>query len=286
MFVGPPGSGKSTEAKEMITPGGFADFVYVNQDSQGKDGHVQNFREALRNGKNIIVDRMNFNKEQRARYLGPAKEMGYETEINVLHESQETCLIRAIARENHETIKNEENARNALHFFFKSYERVEDYEADKVIRHYPNVPKWGAIVCDLDGTLCNVDHRIHHVRREGKKNWMAFMDGIPNDPVNQWCREILQSLKNRYNIVLCSGRGEEQRPATEAWLTKHQIEYDELFMRQAKDSRKDSIVKEIILDFEILTRYNPHFMIDDRQQVVDMWRKRGYICLQCDKGDF
>ena len=57
-------------------------------------------------------------------------------------------------------------------------------------------------------------------------------------------------------------------------------------MRQRDDFRPDNIVKEMILDFEILTRYTPYFMIDDRKQVVDMWRKRGYTCLACAEGDF
>jgi len=28
------------------------------------------------------------------------------------------------------------------------------------------------------------------------------------------------------------------------------------------------------------------FVVDDRQQVVDMWRRNGITCLQCDVGDF
>lgn len=57
-------------------------------------------------------------------------------------------------------------------------------------------------------------------------------------------------------------------------------------MRPRNDYRRDDIVKEIILDFEILTRYTPIFMIDDRTQVVEMWRRRGFVCLQCAKGNF
>ena len=57
-------------------------------------------------------------------------------------------------------------------------------------------------------------------------------------------------------------------------------------MRPRFDCRKDDIVKEIILEFEILPRYKPHFVLDDRQQVVDMWRKRGLTVLQCDEGNF
>jgi FMN phosphatase YigB (HAD superfamily) len=165
---------------------------------------------------------------------------------------------------------------------------VEDWEADLVVRHYPEGEKPSAVICDLDGTLCDIEHRRHHVRSEGKKkNWMAFMDGIKDDKPNRWCIDILLGL--RQEVVFCSGRSENERSATEHWFTGNLpigLWGKKLFMRQSGDSRQDNVVKEIILDFEILTRYTPYFMIDDRQQVVDMWRKRGFVTLQCDKGDF
>lgn len=300
MFVGPPASGKSTRAKAKMVQHFHENFQYVNQDSQGKDAHVQLFRQAIADGRSIIVDRMNFNKEQRNRYLTLAREAGYDIEIHVLHVPYAVCLERALKREGHETIKDEKNALQAINFFFKTYERVEDGEADRVIRHWPEGDKPIAVVCDLDGTLCDVEHRRHHVRPEPgsgkKKNWMAFMDGIKDDGLNQWCADILESFSREHMIVYCSGRGREQEVATRDWLNYHDVlrfenaygqKYDaELFMRMAGDSRRDDIVKEIILDFEILTRYTPYFMIDDRQQVVDMWRRRGFTCLQCAKGDF
>jgi hypothetical protein len=275
--------------------------VYVNQDSQGKLGHMCTFADALGEGKDIIVDRMNFNKVQRLGYLEQAKKKGYETEIHVFHENYHTCLSRALARKDHETITDEKGARGAIGFFFKNYERVEDHEATTVYRHYPEGEKPSAIICDLDGTLADCTHRRHHVRvPEGKKkNWPAFFAGIKDDVVNKWCADILKAMAQQgHRIVYCSGRSENERRSTVEWLQRHRLDtfpqddlirvrhYTELYMRMAGDSRQDSIVKEILLDFEILTRYTPFFIIDDRQQVVDMWRKRGFICLQCDYGDF
>jgi predicted kinase len=283
LTVGPPGSGKSTYAKKFADQG----YVYVNQDKQGKE-HLHLFDMAILEGKNIIVDRMGFSKNQRSRYLDIAKKAGFFTDIVVLHESYETCFARCMARQGHETIKDETNARGALNLFFTKYERVEDSEADLVQRIWPAGDKPSAIVCDLDGTLCNVEHRRHYVRKPpgAKKDWKGFFSEMKNDTENKWCRELLHRFRDSYSIVLCSGRPDNYRKDTEEWLKNNLVEYDTLFMRNRSDSRQDDITKEVILDFEILTRYTPYFMIDDRSQVVKMWRKRGYVVLQCDQGDF
>lgn len=284
MLVGPAGSGKSTLAQGWTSMG----YTYINQDTQGI-AHRNMFDTAVFEQKNIIVDRMNFNKIQRERYLSVARSHGYQIEIIVLHQSYAVCLERMLQRENHPTIADERSARAALHTFFTKYERVTDDEADVVRRIWPDGEKPSAIVCDLDGTLCDVTHRRHFVQREGKKNWPGFFAGISNDPVNNWCADILDSMKDRFAIVYCSGRGQEHEQVTRTWFANNiapEIAPSNLFMRHRGDSRQDYLVKEIILDFEILTRFKPHFMIDDRKQVVDMWRSRGFVCLQCDEGNF
>ena len=303
ILVGCPGSGKSTYATNMIENDGDhgAATVRVSQDDQGKTGHMEIFERALNNRQDIIVDRMNFDKAQRNRYLDPAKKAGYETKIVVFHVPLQTCLDRANARENHPTIKDSATASKAINFFFSAYERVSDDEADVVERKgWVGEQGLQAVICDLDGTLCNVEHRRHFVRPpEGvKKNWPAFFAGIKDDTVNVACAKLLEGMAwAGYQIVYCSGRGDNERKATVEWLERFKLDKfadgattfqpkAPLYMRGRHDSRRDDIVKEIILDFEILTRYKPVFMIDDRDQVVAMWRKRGFTCLQIDYGDF
>jgi predicted kinase len=287
VLVGPPGSGKSTFAKEYCSKGGV---TYINQDSQGKE-HLAMFSAAVTRGEDIIVDRMGFSKQQRDRYLVPAKEHGYQTHIVVLHVPYKICLERIRARKDHETIKDEESARSALGTFFGKYERVEDNEADTVQRVWPTDWKPPVVVCDLDGTLCNVDHRLHFVRKPKgeKKDWVGFFKGLKDDPINRWCATILHGISQRpveVRVVFCSGRPDSYRKETQKWLDDNGFPLHPLFMRPRNDSREDSIAKEIILDFEILTRYTPLFMIDDRKRVVDMWRRRGFVCLHCAEGDF
>lgn len=292
LLVGPPGSGKSTLAKERINRDGDhgAATAYINQDSQGKNGHQEAFRTAIFNRQDIIVDRMNFNKQQRHDYLTTAKQAGYETEIIVIHQPYQVCLERIRERfGKHETIHDEKGARGALAVFFGKYERPEPGEADLIQFVYPEGPKEKVIVCDLDGTLCDVEHRRHHVRKPDgeKKDWVSFFKEIPNDPINQWCRDIIWNFSDQgIHTVFCSGRSTNEQRHTKEWLEKHGLGHFPLYMRDRHDSRQDSIIKEIILDFELLTRYVPYFMIDDRDQVVQMWRKRGFTCLQCAPGDF
>lgn len=282
LLVGPPGSGKSSYARKNF---GIFATDYISQDDQGKEGHKEKFNKALLDKRDIVVDRMNFSKEQRQRYLLPAKEAGYTTEIYILHESYETCFTRCSERTEHPTIKDSKTASKVLDFFFKKYERVTDDEADTVTRKWPEGFKRDAIICDLDGTLCNINHRLRFVKQE-KKDWKGFFERMNLDLVNPWCQELLQKFSENYAIVLASGRPDDYKRITRCWIEEHGIDSTNLYMRRRGDFRPDDVVKEIILDFEILTRFEPYFFIDDRQNVVDLWRRRGYTCLQCDKGDF
>jgi predicted kinase/uncharacterized HAD superfamily protein len=309
--VGPPGSGKSTLAKQCVEEG----YTRISQDVDGRK-HLDLFQAAVVRGDDIFVDRLNFTKQQRSRYLDVAKAAGYSTKVIILYQPFSVCLERCLNRKDHETIKNEESARSALNMFFTKYEPVENTEADIIEKIYPDNSRFpSAIVCDLDGTLCEVEHRRHFVRPPSntlvgpdgsmikvldqfesvdlqeplpkfKPNWKGFFDAMSEDGLNKPVAEILHTMGGTHSIVLCSGRPDSYKRDTVAWLKKHEVHYDDLFMRNRADHRQDNVVKEIILDFEILTRYKPYFMIDDRDQVVEMWRERGYKCHQVAKGDF
>ncbi len=302
VLCGPPGSGKSTLRFDLLETDLSANGItFVNQDEMGKKEHFNIFTDDLQDGSNIIVDRMSFNKEQRAKYIEPARKLGYKVKIIVLHESYDTCLKRCIERKDHETIKDEETARKALHTFFSKYERPTEDEADEIEFRYPDTMKPNACIIDLDGTLCNIDHRLHFLDRHPvlisngenepkevytKPDWKNFFANMTYDTPNKWCKDIVALCAQRYDIILCSGRPDDYKKVTQEWLHTNDIKYDALFMRSRNDFRKDFIIKEQILDFEILTRYNPVFAIDDRSSVVQMWRDRGITTLACADGDF
>jgi predicted kinase len=286
LLVGPSGAGKTTLAKSYEREGYFR----ISQDEQGQEGHLNNFIALLLKGVNhIIIDRMNFNKQQRQRYIKLARDLNYHIEIIVLHENYETCFKRCVQRleyEGHETIKNEDNAKSALNTFFTKYERPTNDEADVITFNYPEGKKPQAIWVDIDNTLSNTSHREHFLRN-GKKDWKGFFANMDKDPVNMWCKQLIDGMSNVCHILICSARPENYRQQTEDWLKSHNINYDQLIMRNRQDRRNDSIVKEIMYEFEIRTKYDLLFSVDDRKRVIDKMREH-VVVLDCagEKGNF
>jgi len=90
-----------------------------------------------------------------------------------------------------------------------------------------------------------------------------------------------------YKIILLSGREEKYKEPTFRFLETHQINFDILLMRKTSDNRKDSIIKKEIFAEHIQDKYFIEFVLDDRNQVVDMWRNDLKLpCFQVYYGDF
>lgn len=138
-----------------------------------------------------------------------------------------------------------------------------------------------AVIFDIDGTLADATHRLHHIQN-GSRNWDAFFAEAANDPVIEPIRDLAFLFDNQdYRIILVSGRTDKIRGLTEAWLDRHGIPYHELHMRAEGDYRQDFVVKSELLDGILASGHQVHCVIDDRPSVVAMWRERGLTCLQC-----
>jgi hypothetical protein len=93
---------------------------------------------------------------------------------------------------------------------------------------------------------------------------MALLDGLAT--INH------KNPTHPYTIFILSGREDVCRADTEAWLEKHDVEYDQLIMRAAGDGRNDAIVKEEMFREHIDGKYNCLGVIDDRMRVSQMAR--------------
>lgn len=285
LLMGPPGSGKSSYAKTMEDQG----YTRISQDDQGAD-HVDFFRGCISTGRDIVVDRMNFNQEQRNRYrnYAIASDLGYKISVVEFVVPRKVCFERCMMRQNHPTIKDELNANNALNTYFKFYEPADENEYSEVVRiHYSSPEKKTAIMCDLDGTLCNLNHRLHFVKGEGKKNWGEFFRRCGEDSIYEDVAGIINlESKNGTEIVFCSGRPEEYRTQTQMWLDSNIGIEAPLVMRPKGNYKSDNITKVMLYEYEIKPYFNVKYVLDDRDQVVLAWRKIGLNCLQVRPGDF
>ena len=146
-------------------------------------------------------------------------------------------------------------------------------------------------VFDLDGTLSVHDPtgRVRFLNQQ-PKDWKAFHAAaeieIVNDPPREDIITLLRDIAETPtgpSIYIITGRSEKYRVQTQQWLQKHDIPYDDLFMRGLDDFRQDAIIKsEIIESFK-------HLIIcvfEDRDQCVAMYRELGITCCQVDEGAF
>ena len=90
------------------------------------------------------------------------------------------------------------------------------------------------VVCDIDGTVANVDHRRQFVATR-PKNWAAWNAGMGRDTVYEDIVAILDLFADAdFTVILCSGRGEESREVTEQWLSDNDIPYQQLYMSNSQ----------------------------------------------------
>lgn len=134
------------------------------------------------------------------------------------------------------------------------------------------------VVFDLDGTLADIGHRVHHVRG-GKRDWDSFFKECVFDRGVPHVIETFHAhLAAGHKVRIWSARSDVVRAETERWLSDMGI--DPCFlqhMRAAGDNTPDATLKRYWLNQE---QERPDLVYDDRQRVVDMWRAEGIPCFQ------
>lgn len=160
------------------------------------------------------------------------------------------------------------------------------------------------IIFDLDGTLADITHRRHLVEKNdrGKSpNWdLFYRECVKDAPMTDVIGLFLTLYKAGKILQIWSGRSDEVRAQTYAWLQSNVFKqyparywsdstsprFVHVEMRSAGDYTPDDKLKEAWLDIALNKGEVIEFAVDDRNRIVDMWRRRGITCLQCAPGDF
>jgi predicted kinase len=296
ILIGAPGSGKSTFAKYFIrTEENWMrlcrdDFRMMNFSDSLLSRHEENliadvFDAAIKTlidkKCNVLLDATHCRAEYLNHYI---EKFGASADISFkLFECDTNELIARCEKRHMETgryipenviVKFVNDLQTLKKTFDFSPRRMTatSYTAGK---QDTTLPK--AIVCDLDGTLALMGDRNPY---DASKS-----DG---DGLNEAVASVLKTFDaNGYSILLVSGREEIYRHPTLLFLEKFAVPYRHLWMRKTKDFRKDAIIKREIFDSEISGKYCIEFVLDDRDQVVEMWRKELKLnCFQVNYGNF
>jgi hypothetical protein len=298
ILVGAPGSGKSTFARYFLRT--EDNWVRVNRDDfrlmQFGDTLMSPFYEEritkmveasvitlLKNHTNVIIDATNSSLrtlEDMVRTYTEYADISFKVFDLSVEELVKRCdkryeqtgkFIPKSAIEKHVTQLQYTKEK----FDFKPIPRTVKEATLTYTAQDSTLPK--AVICDLDGTLSLLNGRDPYDASSADEDLL-------NVPVAR----VLQMAKAQgYKVILLSGREQLYREPTERFLSKHQIAYDLLLMRTTNDYRKDNIIKKELFQQEIAGKYFIEFLLDDRNQVVDMWRKDLQLpCFQVNYGDF
>ena len=142
------------------------------------------------------------------------------------------------------------------------------------------------VVVDIDGTIANCEHRVHHLLQE-PKDWDSYFSKCDGDEPIQPIIDIVRSFYlGDWEVIFCTGRRDSERGKTETWLNRNCLIFGTLLMRKTGDHRHDTIIKPELLARAGITPKNTAFILEDRNSVVKKWRELGFTCLQVAEGDF
>ncbi|MCA1696547.1 MAG: AAA family ATPase [Actinobacteria bacterium] len=300
---GLPGCGKTTAAREWVDAQPRGMWLRLNRDDLRRMGLPSDYSKPevlpekainaardgaltylLRRGWSVICDDTNLPTRYVRELMKIAQREDAEVEIwDMTHVPLETCIQRDAARcVGHvgETVIRGMYDRYLATMKGKPLPVPVLTDADAVVEPY--VAPTGALqafLVDLDGTLALFNGRNPY-------DESRVIDDLPNRPVIVTVRAL---MSQGLHPIFMSGRTDGCREDTEAWLGMHVLGYGtpwELHMRAVGDTRPDWQVKLDLFNTHIRDRYGVFLAVDDRQQVVDLWRSLGITCLQCAEGNF
>ena len=131
------------------------------------------------------------------------------------------------------------------------------------------------ILCDIDGTIANNDHRQHFL--EGKKDWEGFFSELVNDlPIQIIIDKVIQEQANGKELVFLTGRPERYREKTESWIKKYFNCKYRLLMRKDTDKRNKIISKQEVLFENNISAENISIVFENDENLINYWTEKGF----------
>lgn len=172
------------------------------------------------------------------------------------------------------------------------------------------------IICDLDGTLADIKHRVHYITPPSsncpvcggknpktcqacidlgwdkfKKDYKSFEapQNVEQDTLIPVTLAVVQATARyiRAELWICTGRTDTLRDVTIQWLSENHVYAERLIMRPKGDHSHDHDLKAGWVDHGAIPLDRVFCVFEDRTRVVEMWRDRyGLQVYQVANGDF
>lgn len=265
------GSGKSTKAREIASKDKNAviisrddlRFITFGRYTDVDEDYITEIefaaiRSALSLGKHVISD----NTHIAHRYVNQKVALAWEYDAAVEIVEVTAPLDVAQARNAARTRVVPENV---IEKQYKDYKPYKYTPLPTFAKYSGTFGVRDAYLFDIDGTLA---------MNNGHRDWYDWTK-VEDDDVVDAVANVAGALYGNVDVIIFSGRDESSRDATERWLDKHGIPYNEMYMRPDNDKRPDNIVKMEMFDWNIRHKYNVLGVFDDRPQVVRAWMKIG-----------
>ena len=134
------------------------------------------------------------------------------------------------------------------------------------------------VVFDLDGTLCDLNHRLKYIKCFPKQS-ERFHSSCVGDTLIPRVFELYEMFRNSgYAMVILTCRPKKYEHLTIEWLETNGVKYDVLISSD-KQELTDDKAKKFYKEHFIEPEYEIAFAVDDRKMVIDMWREEGITCL-------
>ena len=286
LLRGLPASGKSTWAKTHVLSN--QQWKRINRDelrklidagkyTKNNEKFIRQIRDnilrsALESGNSVVIDDTNFEQYQVDHIRAICREFDAPMEIKDFNVDPFECIKRNALRPEDQRVPEE-----VIWDMYNKYIKPNEYKMEGPLVQNPALPR--AVICDLDGTLALIKGRSPYNCGECR-----------GDAINHPVHLVLRSLIYDQGIIplFVSGRNSGCREQTELWLAAagYGRFLDMLFMREEGDNRKDSEIKLELFNNHIRDNYYVELVLDDRDQVVQLWRSLGLPCFQVNYGNF
>ncbi|SKI66538.1 phosphatase domain-containing protein [Mycobacteroides abscessus] len=303
---GYPGAGKSLKAKQIAAATGavrvcrddLRKMLHDNYHS-GKDeceDQVSTAERAqvhalLASGTSVVVDATHLESRWLRKWQKMAAQYGADFEVVDIVTGPLKCAANDLLRQvrGDRYVGPDVIGRMAKRHPIKNWPKVTQLESftPEPVEWIEGLPE--AIIVDIDGTVAHMTGRSPYDYTQ-----------VHTDTVDEHVRWLVNRIFDlrvttggyRTRVLIVSGRDDDCRDETVKWLDNNGIPFDELHMRPtgAKDDQGNKLpdyrVKYDLFNQNVRGKYNVRFVLDDRDQVVNLWRALGLKCLQVQPGDF